>query len=107
MWLNRIGVGIGASRNRSRTTASQVVGTIQPIDLVGTNFSALVDCKSEFAMAFTERFSVRLGAQLIGISGRIRSAEQFDVTDLSTGESRLNNESILLSGLFAGASYQF
>lgn len=107
MWLNRIGVGIGTSRNRSRTTASNVVGTIQPIDQVGTNFSALFDCKSEFAMAFTERFSVRLGAQLIGISGRIRSSEQIDVTDLSTSESRLNNESILLSALFVGANYQF
>ena len=107
MWLNRIGVGIGASRNRSRTTVSQVVGTIQPIDLVGTNFSALIDCKSEFAMAFTERFSVRLGVQLIGISGRIRSSEQIDVTDLSTSESRLKNDSILLSALFVGASYQF
>jgi len=107
MGLNRIGAGIGASRNRSRTTASQVVNTIQPIDLVGTNFSALFDCKSEFAMALTERFSVRLGAQLIGISGRIRSSEQIEVTDLSTSESRLNNDSILLSALFAGASYQF
>jgi len=107
MWLNRIAFGIGASRNSSRTTASQVVGTYEPIDLVGTNFSALVDCKTEFAMAFTERFSVRFGSQLIGISGRIRSSEQIDVTNLSTSQSRLNNDSIVLSALFAGASYQF
>lgn len=107
MWLNRIGVGIGATKSTSRTSATKVIGTIDRIDVASTNFAALVDGKSEFAMAFTERLSVRFGAQLIGISGRVRSSEQIDVTNLATSESRLNNDSLLMSALFAGASYQF
>ena len=107
MWLNRIGVGIGATKNTSRTIATKVIGTTDRIDVAATNFSAVVDYKSEFAMAFTESLSVRLGAQLIGISGRVRSSEQIDVTNLATSQSRLNNDSLLMSTLFAGASYQF
>ncbi len=107
MWLNRIGVGIGATRNTSRTTAIKVIGTTDQIDIAATNFSALVDGKTEFAMALTERLSVRFGSQLIGISGRVRSSEQIDVTNLATSESRLNRDSLLISALFAGVSYQF
>ena len=107
MWLNRIGVGIGATKNTSRTMATKVIGATDRIEVAATNFSALVDYKTEFAMAFTERLSVRFGAQLIGISGRVRSSEQIDVTNLATSESRLNNDSLLMSALFAGASYQF
>ena len=40
-------------------------------------------------------------------SGRVRSSEQIDVTNLATSESRLNRDSYLLSALFAGVSYQF
>ena len=107
MWLNRIGVGLGATRNRSRTATSQVVGTSDPIVRGETDFSALIDCKSEFAMAITERLSLRMGAQLVGISGRIRSAEQLDVTNLATNETQLKNDPLLLSALFAGTSYQY
>ena len=107
MWINRVCVGFGASRNSSRTTASQIIGTAGPIVRSETDFSALLDSKSEFALAITERLSLRIGAQLIGITGRIRSAEQIDVTNLSTNESQLNNDPLLLSALFAGANYQF
>ena len=107
MWINRLGVGVGPSRNRSSTTVSHIVGTSIPISVTETDFAALIDMKTEFAVAVTRQWSMRLGAQLLGVSGRMRSAEQIEGTDLTNNTTHLNRESVLLSGLFAGFSFQF
>lgn len=106
-WRNRFGFGLGPVMLDSRIDTSSILGATSPIGDYAIRLAMLMELRTELEFSLTKNIAIRTGAQFIGLNSALRASSQLDVTNLSTGRTRVHNDSIMYSAIFAGVNVSF